>query len=245
MRLRTLNICDGHLDPVDAESASTPFLDSEVQLAPWASLNCCAGDPPYFIDCGAVKGIPLAFINFRLFLVLVSIAVGSILLSTVITPSLVPTTDPEIVDSGYGSFNSSLVNGKSPDEIVMSLLIQPGSFLIDPANVVTFPPFDPACTSSEECFSVVFPGGVPDGLNISTDPTDDGFVYVIVNTTGVQLDFSAGPEPSFEPDDCSVHGTNTSGLALCVKNINNSLYFGWSLCPQNFIATGDCTENLT
>ena len=217
-----------------------------MQLAPWVSLNCCGGDPPYFIDCGAVKGIPFAFINFRLFLVLVRIAIGSILLSdTVITPSLVSTTDPEIVDSGYGSFNSSLVNGKSPDEIVISLLIQPGSFLIDPADVVTFPPFDPTCASSDECFSVVFPGGVPDGLNISTDPTDDGFVYVIVNATGVQLDFFAGPEPSFEPVDCSVHGTNTSGLAACVKNVNNSLYFGWSLCPQNLIATGGCTENLT
>lgn len=175
--------------------------------------------------------------------VLVRAAVGSILfLNTVTSPAIVPTTNPEPVVSGYAGFDSSLVPGTSPDEIVLSLLIQPGSYLIDPAYVVTFPAFDPTCASSDECFSVVLPGSVRGGVSASTDSTGD--VYVIVKATGVQLDFFEGPEPSFDAADCSVYGTNTSGLAVCLKNVNNSLWFGWSLCLQSLVG-GNCRENLT
>lgn len=159
---------------------------------------------------------------------MIRIAVGALLLlNTVISPIFIPTTDAEVVNSGFGKFNASLVDGVDPDQIVLSLLIQTGSFLLDNADIITFRPFNPACESSGgDCFSVVLPGSLPSGLNISPDHKNDGIVYIVENAPGLQLDFYTGPQLLFQEPDCRIYATGTTALAVCLKNVNDSLSFG-------------------
>ena len=199
--------------------------------------------PPILVQPEVFLSQFFSLINFRLLYPLISISLGSVLLFDMkIVPALVPTTEPQIVRAGYGSFNASAVN-KTPDEIVVSLLIRTGSYLTEPDHVAGATPF--SCASSDECVSVVLPGVVPSEVNLSTNPTNDTIVYVVDNATGFQLDFYIGVDQSFQPGDCVVSLANTSGLALCVKNVNSSLNFGWSLCPQNLVDDGECAMNLT
>ena len=72
--------------------------------------------------------------------------VGSILLSDTVSDLAA-----EIVDSSHGSFNTGKVNGTDLDMVVVSLLIQTGSFLTD---VVTFPLFNPIYALLDQCLSV-------------------------------------------------------------------------------------------
>lgn len=161
-------------------------------------------------------------------LVLIRVAVGALLLlNTVISPTFIPITDAEVVNTGFGKFNASQVVGVDPDQIVLSLLIQTGSFLIDNNDIITFRPFNPACESTGgDCFSIVMPGALPSNLDISPDHKNDGIVYIVDNAPGLQLDFYTGPQLSFQEPDCRIYAAGTSALALCLKNVNDSLSFG-------------------
>lgn len=130
-----------------------------------------------------------------------------------------------MVVNGYGNFNISRVYGTDPNSVVLSFLLRTASFLISATTVASIPPFTAACKlAGPNCISIVMPGEMPSGVYNTT--SDSESVYIVIDAPGYQLEFYIDSTASFSEADCHIYGAGTTPLALCFRNINNTLSFG-------------------
>jgi hypothetical protein len=167
----------------------------------------------------------------RLLHILIGLGVGHLLLlNTEIYPTFSPITPSQVVVSGYGGFNASLVRESDPGEVVISLLIQTGSFSLDQSDVFSFPAFTPSCQGQGvNCSSIIRPGGIPASLDTSAYSNDQS-VYIVENAPGLHMEFypslNKSSNNTFKQSDCRIYGAGTTALASCLQNFNGTLNFG-------------------
>ncbi|KAK3939403.1 hypothetical protein QBC46DRAFT_388109 [Diplogelasinospora grovesii] len=140
------------------------------------------------------------------------------------------------------------------------------AFITDPRFVTKVSPI--GCSASDpNCLSLLMPGGMevvrayekPSGESNSQTLFSGNFSgdydsVVVNNAPGYQIEYDSIPavDPNFRWNrtliggDCTMFGGDIGeGMYLCQHEVGNSLYLGWTICPDAGVATKTCQTDLS
>ncbi|KAK3384855.1 hypothetical protein B0H63DRAFT_471765 [Podospora didyma] len=140
------------------------------------------------------------------------------------------------------------------------------AFLTDPRFVTKVRPI--YCSSSDaNCLSLLMPGGMevvrsydnPSGESFSQSLYSGNFTgdydSIIINDAPayhIEYDSISSVDPGFRwnrtafSGDCSLYGDSIGeGIYICQREVGNSMYFGWTICPDAGVAARTCQADQT
>ncbi|KAK0625453.1 hypothetical protein B0T17DRAFT_273698 [Bombardia bombarda] len=135
------------------------------------------------------------------------------------------------------------------------------AFITDPRFVTKVAPVK-CSVSSPNCLSLLMPGGM-EAVRVYEDPTSKLFSQslfsgnfsgdydsiVIHDAPAYQIEYDSiyTVDPDFRWNrttgfgDCTMYGADIGeGIYVCQHEVGDSIYLGWTICPDTAVVTGSC-----